>query len=300
MEEINQFFHSSILNHNDFIYSTNSKNIQYIIQIAGIKDINFVIFNIQKYYSNFFSTFKEVNIQKSFTKDENYVKENGYILKLEKKFETDELLLQNSISLSGYSLSKKEIKIKQWGDDSKDDDKIDQTSFIFEKAKNEKKIIFSREGIYVSFFEDKVEFIFTNSNFEFIVSILDFILQNVYFNYPFILTLEKELDIKSNKVVKEMKNTQAIFKYNYILDKKYEISFLIKDYYYTIPCIKFNLHHEVYLLDCYDNLRKIENTDKEDFFYVVEGIFNIINHYWKFICFFIVLFKYYITIVLLN
>jgi len=54
---------------------------------------------------------------------------------------------------------------------------------------------------------------------------------------------------------------------------------LIKDYFYTIPCIRFNIGGEIFLLDTYQKLKKVGVTSEPDYFYNEQGFAYSSNHF---------------------
>ena len=270
---IRNFFKDSFQNHYDFNQYKTDFNSSYVIEINGIKNIHDMYEQILLYAPESFDSNKKIMVTRSESKDGEYVKiNNSNILKIEHKFKTNNLLLQNSISLKGYSLSEKSIKVNEWGDE--DDKNID---IKFNKEEIEERYIFIKNKKSLILSEKKV--IIKNDND---LSMLSLLLNFIYIGYPYILTQEREKKIRNSEILKNILELQTIFNYNYLSSKKNKISILIKDYFFTLPCIQFNINNEIFCIDCYDNIRKISEDNKEQF-YLEECFLNVVTNEFTFL-----------------
>jgi hypothetical protein len=291
------FLQNSVTNHTSYVKISDDTSLKhfYVIQFEGLKgrssDIAIQLQQIAEF------NYKHTNISTSLSKDGEYRKINGVILKIKKMFETDKLALQNDVFLSGYSLEEAFIKnATNWDDiDEKQDRKRDKKGK--EKAKEmekeiekemEKEIEFQKEtkvfchifsiiGVgKIHIYENEI-LLFLNSVDD-ITRYFSLLMHYIYPNTSYVLTKEEERFIKNNTMVQEMKHTTKLFNYSYATERTLERSYLILDYLQTLPCLYFSLYGSIYILDIYDNLKKVgelgESTDEVDPI-IDQGFYNI-------------------------
>lgn len=264
MKEILNFLEISIKKSQEFVKSKIIKNTNYVIEISNLNNIENIISDIKS--SNFFNSFDEKIISRNYSKDNEYKKINDIYYKSKKFFETENILLQNNIILNGYTEKIEYIDIKNWGDDEDNEYKEDyKTKFIL-NSKTHKNYFFNKEYLTLNLYNNKAEITFKNINIDFIYSSLSFILLKIYTDFDFILTLEKELEIKNNTKFKAIKEYQTIFNFEYLKEKKEGYLKVIKNYYFSLPSILFNIDKDVYILDSYDNLRQVNYEFKDGVF----------------------------------
>ena len=296
------FFQKSLTNHISYVkISDASLTHFYVIQFEGLKgrssDIAIQLQQIAEF------KYKPATISTSLSKDGEYKKINGSILKTKKLFETDNLALQNDVFLSGYSLEETIIKnATNWDDiDEKDKEKgkdkergkdkakemekgkdKEMENEILEKIEFQKETkvfchIFSIIGVGKIHICENEILLFLNSVDD-ITRYFSLLMHYIYPNTPHVLTKEEERFIKNNTLVQEMKRTTKLFNYSYATERTLERSYLILDYWQTLPCLYFSLYGSIYILDIYDNLKKVseltESSDETDPI-IDQGFYNI-------------------------
>lgn len=262
------YLQQSITNHDDYSRLCNlpCKHF-YVIEIEGLEgrmDIPIQLQQVPEF------SYKNVKLSTSISKDGVYTNTNGVVQKTKKQFDTSKLLLQNDVSLSGYSLEEEQTsrKAKQWGDEDGEE------GLVFQKETIQYCHVFTLKNVLtVYIFENKIVLKVTETDH--IEQYLDDIMHLIYPSTPFILTLEEEKYIKNNTLVQHMKSVNKLFDYSYLLAKKPEKSIIVHDYFQTIPCLRFTLYGSVYLLDQYDNLKKIREADKTEADFIDNGFVNI-------------------------
>lgn len=297
------FLQNSITNHISYLkISDTSLKHFYVIQFEGLKgrssDIAIQLQQIVEF------NYKNATMSTSLSKDGEYKKINGVILKIKKLFETEKLALQNDVFLSGYSLEESVIKnATNWDDiDEKEKEKEKVKEKGKEKSKErekererdkeaskeretiefqkEKKVfchIFSIIGVgKIHIYENEI-LLFLNSVDD-ITRYFSLLMHYIYPNTFYVLTKEEERFIKNNTMVQEMKHTTKLFNYSYTADRTSERPYLISDYWQTLPCLYFSLYGSIYILDMYDNLKKVgelvESADEGDPI-IDQGFYNI-------------------------
>jgi hypothetical protein len=273
------FLQNSVTNHISYVKISDDTSLKhfYVIQFEGLKGRTSDIVIQLQLVAEF--SYKNSNIFTSVSKDGEYKKINGTILKIKKLFETEKLALQNDVFLSGYSLEESFIEnAPNWADDD-----IDKT----EESKNQSKIEFQKVTKVFShvflipdvgkicIYENEI-LLFLNSVDD-IVRYFGFLMNYIYPNTPYFITKKEELYIKNNTMVQNMKSLNNLFNYSYSSDRTSKRSYLILDYLQTLPCLYFSLNRIIYILDIYDNLKRIgeisEGKDDEDI--VDQGFYNI-------------------------
>lgn len=283
------FLQNSVTNHVSYlkICDTSLKHF-YVIQFDGLKgrssDITIKLQQVVGF------TYKYTDILTSFSKDGEYKKINGTIFKTKKLFETEKLALQQDVFFSGYSLEESilEQKIK-WEDDTHDQ-KIGET------GESPKRIEFYKEtrGFCHSFLMPDVGkiHVYENEILLFLKSVDDIVQYAgllMYYIYPqtlYVLTKEHEQYIKNNTLVQFMKHETKLFNYSYTNESTLELSYFIPNYLETLPCLYFSLYGSIYILDIYDNLKKVgeikakegdekDEKDEKDDDIVDQGFYNI-------------------------
>lgn len=281
---LQNFLQKSVTYHDSYlkICDTTLKHF-YVIQFEGLKgrssDITIQLQQIVEF------TYKYMDISTSFSKDGEYKKINGTIFKTKKLFETQKLALQQDVFLGGYSLEESIVENTiKWEDDT-GDQKISEISEIGESNESCKKRI--------DFYKEKKEFchifsipklgkihiyeneilLFLNS-VDNIVQYVGLLMSIIYPNTLYILTKEYEQYIKNNTLVQHMKETTKLFNYSYTNESTSGLSYFIPNYSETLPCLYFSLYGGIYILDIYDNLKKIGELDKEDDI-IDQGFFNM-------------------------
>ena len=241
-------------------------------------------------------------IKKSQSLNGEYTKTNGIVKSVKKIFETEgKLVLQKHVSLCGCMTEEKDVKKElsnevKWGDiDNDNDNDIDNDQITTQKesAKESVKPLFGPETIEnVDFFSKKNISVYVTSfkitivfemkedakedtkedtkDENFFMIFLHFILYRLYFDYRYILTLDTEVNVRNSPIVKKMKGIlgENYFPYKYV-SKKNDISIVVKNYYRSIPCVMFNINHEFFILDVYNNLKKVNESfepDNEQYF----------------------------------
>ena len=212
-------------------------------------------------HSNLFQSKK---LKTSYSVDGKYKKEHGKVFKLDKTGQTETVHLQDNVSLKGYWITEKELNTA-WSDDS--NVKLDHKSF----KKEEEGMIFFTKEILVYVLSNTIIVKFHNPTISLVSEYTNLILRQLYKNYPFIMTLEEEQKVRKYEIIKVIKELETLSKATYCLSKSNERSVLIKNYFYTIPCVRFNLNKEVFLIDTYDHIVKIDSTEEEDYTYIDEG-----------------------------
>jgi hypothetical protein len=139
------FLQNSVTNHTSYVKISDDTSLKhfYVIQFEGLKgrssDIAIQLQQIAEF------NYKHTNISTSLSKDGEYRKINGVILKIKKMFETDKLALQNDVFLSGYSLEEAFIKnATNWDD-------IDEKETGKEKQERKKKQETMRQNRHLFF-----------------------------------------------------------------------------------------------------------------------------------------------------
>ena len=98
------FLQNSVTNHTSYVKISDDTSLKhfYVIQFEGLKgrssDIAIQLQQIAEF------NYKHTNISTSLSKDGDYKKINGAILKTKKLFETDKLALQNDVFLSDKAI----------------------------------------------------------------------------------------------------------------------------------------------------------------------------------------------------
>lgn len=270
-EQLFKFFNPSLQNHIDYTKIEKKKKYHYVIEYNGLQNRYDIIQQIMLHYPSATKITKNISI----SNDGIYTKCNKKVTIHEVLFSTKTLELQQNISLTGYSLHEKQVKVFEelWGDD--DNENITNDPIVhFKKEKIQEYVVLKTELYEILITLEKITILFNIDNEDIkpeIFKLIQILLLYIYIGYRFVLTLEHENKIRNHVSFKLMKNEQHIFSYKYLLKKKDVKSVLIKNYFLSLPAIRFNINGEVFLLDCYDNLRKIENTDKEDHYYIDEG-----------------------------
>jgi len=249
------YFQTSFQNYNEY---SKVNNCVYSVEINGISNRIDIIELFKKY--DFSHVKRKIKITE--TKDKKYVKNNGTIKVSKVLFPINKkLLLQQEVSLTGYCLKEIEDNVKEydWGDD---DDEDDEREII--RLKVEEQDFFSRSDMNVYIICDRMVLTFLHKDLKHMINIIKTFLAIIYTDFKYILTKEKEDIVKKNINLK-------CNDYTYLLVNKPEKSILIKNYFYSIPCVRFNIGGEVFLLDAYNNLKKIGDTDEKDYFYNEQG-----------------------------
>lgn len=268
------FFQKSITNHS--IYAKTCKlpcKHLYVIEFEGLQgrmaDITLQLKNVAEL------VYKSEQRKVSLSKDGQYKKVNGNIVRTKKLFETDKCIFQNDVSVFGYSLEEESIVLKGWADDETSD-KIN-----FQKETVEFVQLFTNPNVKIQIYLDRIVMVLNS------VESIDMntgmgqyfglILQCIYPFTVYFLTKDEEKFVKNSTIVQEMKRTTKIFEYSYITDRKeYGSSdtYVIHDYLKTIPCLRFSLDGSIYTLDQYDNLKKLGQltTDTENI--IDQGFLN--------------------------
>ena len=132
------FLQNSITNHISYLkISDTSLKHFYVIQFEGLKgrssDIAIQLQQIVEF------NYKNATMSTSLSKDGEYKKINGVILKIKKLFETEKLALQNDVFLSGYSLEESVIKNATNWDDIDEKEKEKEKEKVKEKGKEKSK-----------------------------------------------------------------------------------------------------------------------------------------------------------------
>ena len=273
------FLQKSVTNHISYVkISDTSLTHFYVIQFEGLKgrssDIAIQLQQIAEF------KYKPATISTSLSKDGDYKKINGAILKTKKLFETEKLALQNDVFLSGYSLEETVIKnATNWDDIDEKEKGTEKGTETIEFQKETKVFchIFSIIGLGKIHICENEILLFLNSVDD-ITRYFSLLMYYIYPNTPHVLTKEEERFIKNNTMVQEMKHTTKLFNYSYATDRTLERSYLILDYWQTLPCLYFSLYGSIYILDIYDNLKKVgelgESTDEVDPI-IDQGFYNI-------------------------
>jgi len=297
---IYSFYKNSLKNSIDYLSLTKSekksetKNTYfYTITIDNISNTSPIISLMLDENEGF--THKKMAIKKSQSLKGEYTKTNGIVKSVKKIFETEgKLVLQKHVSLYGCMTEEKDVKKElsnevKWGDIDIDDDNDQITTSTKENTKESVKPLFGPETIEnVDFFSKKNISVYVTSfkitivfemkedtkddtkDENFFMAFLHFILYRVYFDYRYILTLDTEVNIRNSPIVKKMKGIlgENYFPYKYVSKKK-DTSIVVKNYYRSIPCVMFNIKHEFFILDVYNNLKKVNESfepDNEQYF----------------------------------
>jgi len=215
------------------------------------------------------NTFHIKKIKTSQSKDGRYKKESGQLFEVKKKCQVNPICLQNKVSLHGYGITEKMLNTS-WANENRDEVKIDYKQF----TKEVEKCFFYTKEIFFYFSPDNIMIKFNNPTISLVIQYINVILGQLFLNYSFILTLEEEMNIKKYEIINVINELQTLWKASYCNTKQVRKSMIIKNYFDTIPCIRFNVNKEVFLIDIYDNIVKIDNTDKEDYDYIDEGFSN--------------------------
>ena len=290
--QLQTFLQKSVTNHASYVKisetpdtpdaSDTSLKHFYVIQFEGLKgrssDITLQLQQIAEF------KYKHATISTSLSKDGDYKKINGAILKTKKLFETDKLALQNDVFLSGYSLEESVVEnASNWDDiDEKEKGAEKGKETEKEKEKEKEKIEFQRETrVFCHIFSiidvGKIH-IYENEILLFLNSVDDIqqyiglLLYYIYPNTPHVLTKEQEVFIKNNTLVQEMKRATKLFNYSYATERTLERSHLISDYWQTLPCLYFSLYGSIYILDIYDNLKKVGELGED---IIDQGFYNV-------------------------
>jgi hypothetical protein len=230
-------------------------------------------------------TYKKISIKTSQSLDGEHTKTNGVIKSVKKIFTTEEkLVLQKHISLFGYMSEEKDVKKESsnqvnWGDMDDDQMTMEKQVKMKEKEKVKEKVntllfgpetietvdFFSKKDISVYVTLSKIKIVFsmnddmTDENF--MMNFLHFILYRIYFDYRYILTLDTEVNVRNSPIVKQIKSIlgENYFPYKYVSVKK-DISVVVKNFYRSIPCVIFTINHEIFILDVYNNLKKVNES----------------------------------------
>jgi len=258
------FFNSSIENHNSYkkigqVYDCSGKTGSnfYVVEINGVlkrQDLS----EIFKYYD---FSYKNMKWKTSVSKDGLFKKTNEKITKETELFITKSLVLQHDISLKGYSvieendqneLSKHEEtyqnSIKNWEDDG-----------FFTEEKVENCHFFGSKKVDILIFDTRCVLKFKETDYDYISSLVSWFIGFVFINYIFIMTKDATISKKTS------------FFMVYVTSKKNERSVLVPNYSYTLPCIRFSENGTVYLLDMYNNLKKIGYGDEP----LIQGFMNV-------------------------
>jgi len=261
---LQDYYFSSYQNYSDF---QKIEKCIYAIEINGISNRMDLIELFKKY--DF--THEKRKLKMTETKDKKYVKINGTIKVSKVLFSTKKpLLLQQGVSLLGYCLKNinENVKENDWGDDDEEDDEREIV-----RLKAEDQDFFSRKDMNFYIVRNKLVFNFIKEDFLHMIELLNTFLKMIYTDFMYILTQEKE------DLVKKSINVTPLNDFTYLFTNKPEKSVLIKNYFYTIPCIRFNLGGEVFLLDTYQNLKKVGETYESDYFYNEQGFAYSSNHF---------------------
>ena len=256
------YYQSSYQNYSDYL---KVDKCVYTVEINGISNRTDLI-NLLKSYD---FTYEKRNLKINQFGDKKYVKINRLIKTSKVLFSTkNPLILQQDISLSGYCLKEIDDNVKEedWGDEEEEDD----CEVI--RLKSEEQDFFSRSDMNVYIVHNKMVFTFIYDDLLHMINILNTFLKMIYTDYNYILTKENEDDIKKSINLK-------CNEYTYLFNAKSEKSVLIKNYFYTMPCIRFNIGGEIFLLDTYNNLKKIGDTIEDDYFYNENGFSYSNNHF---------------------
>ena len=257
---LHDYYFSSYQNYSDF------KTGVYTVEINGISNRMDLIELFKKY--DF--THEKRKIKMTGTKDKKYVKLGSTIKVSKVLFSTKTpLLLQQGVSLLGYCLKNinENVKEEDWGDD---DDDNDEREIV--RLKAEEQDFYSRHDMNFYIARNKLVLEIHFFDFSYLIELLNMFLKMIYTDFMYILTQEKEDRIK--KCISAQPN-----KYTYLFANKREKSVLIKNYFYTIPCIRINTGGDVFLLDTYHNLKKVGETSEPDYFYNEQGFSYSSNHF---------------------
>ena len=255
------FLKNSVINHVSYleICDTSLKHF-YVIQFDGLKGRSSdITINLQQVVG---FIYKYTDILTSFSKDGEYKKINGTIFKTKKLFETEKLALQQDVFFSGYSFEESIVEQKiKWEDDTYDQ-KIGEIG-----ESGERRIEFYKEtrGFCHSFLIPDVGkiHVYENEILLFLKSVDDIVQYAkllMYYIYPntlYVLTKEYEQYIKNNTLIQHMKQTTKLFDYSYTNESTSTLSYFIHNYLETLPCLYFSLYGSIYILDIYDNLKKV-------------------------------------------
>jgi len=273
---LQNFLQNSVTNHLSYlkICDTSLKHF-YVIQFDSLKgrssDITIQLQQVVGF------NYKYRDISTSFSKDGEYKKINGTIFKTKKLFETQKLALQKDVFLAGYSLEESIVENTiNWADETDDDTKSVKKRIEFQKETKGFCHSFSIPSVgKIHIYENEI-LLFLNSVDD-IVQYVGLLMHYIYPNTLYILTKEYEQYIKNNILVRHMKETTKLFNYSYTTESTLERSYFITNYSETLPCLYFSLYKDIYILDIYDNLKKIGQLDDEEDI-VDQGFFNIITN----------------------
>lgn len=275
------FFNESFHYHSDFYRDKNRKHAFYVVEIHGTGMRYDIIDRLKQKMG-----YKRLETTSSTSIDSIYVKINGQTMKRETYFPTTQpLFLQQGIRLEGYSLSEVPVSIheNEWGDD----DSVDRKDNIrFTRPVVEDCHIFSSDNSLITISDNKMVIRYKEIDSNTLLSVVQMLLLEIFIGYIYILSAAEEQEVKSMNLVKIMKKTQQIFSYETFSAKIPEKSILVPDYFFTLPCLRFSVKNSVFLLDSYDNLRKIEETEtdteeviEEGFMYPDATFFSVSNEY---------------------
>jgi len=270
-EQLFKFFNPSLQNHIDYTKIEKKKKYHYVIEYNGLQNRYDIIQHIVLHYPSTTKVKKNISV----STDGIYFKCDKKVTIKEVLFSTKKIELQQDILLHGYSLHEKSVKVFEelWGDD--ENENITNDPIVkFKNEKIQECYVLKTELYELVITLEKITIYFNLENEETkqdIFNVIQSILYYIYIGYKHVITLEHENKIKNHISFNVIKNQQKIFLYKYIIKKKDTKSAIIKNYFSSIPAIRFNIYGEVFLLDCYNNIRKIENTDKEDYYYTDEG-----------------------------
>ena len=255
------FFQRSLTNHS--IYAKTCKlpcKHFYVVEFEGLQgrmaDITLQLKNVVEF------TYKSEQRKVSLSKDGQYKKVNGNVVRTKKLFETDKCIFQNDVFVFGYSLEEESTVLRGWADDETTEVKaagdVGDDKINFQKETVELVQLFTNPNVKIQIYVDRIVMTL-NSDIN-MDQYFSLIIQCIYPFTIYFLTKDEEKFVKNNTVVQEMKRTTRIFDYSYITDRKEygsSVTYVINDYLKTIPCLRFSLNGNIYTLDQYDNLKKL-------------------------------------------
>jgi len=278
--------HQSIQNYIDYARIEKKQKYDYKIEINGMVNRYDLINNISSHYP---STSKKIKIKTKVSTDGLYTKQSignhDKIFIKETLFPTQTLLLQQDIKINAYSECQKSVRVKEelWGDD--DDKNVDSHEPMpivsFKKEQIEEYLLVKSINdddhdceyeLYITPSKIIISFsLLSEKSTVYLYQLLQILLAYVFTGYPYIMTIEEEKKIRNYIAFRHIKNEQRLFLFKYLTDKIQTKSCLIKNYYLSLPAIRFNVDGYIFLLDTYDNLKKVNKTDKEDYYYIDQG-----------------------------
>ena len=263
MEYLETHYHSSLLDHFEYKKVVQSN---YVIEITGIS----TRFDLIYLYQQYGFEYQKSNISTSETSDKKYTKTNSIIKQVDKLFVTTPLVLQKQISLIGYTRHEKmtSLKEEEWGMFTTEE------TIKFGKEKVEERHIFKKKDMMFYLTSDKLVLTCISLSYDDILRYLSFFLTSIYINYPYILLQQKEDAIKTL-----IRDKVALYSLSYLTTNKDEKSIVIKDYFYTTPCVRFNVGGELFLMDQYENLKKVGHVSDPDYTYNEKGFMYLNNEF---------------------